>query len=229
MKIGKFIVLEGLDGCGKTTIINRLKIERPEYVFTREPGGSPFGEKIRAALVHPESANVPPKPFLLGFMSSRCSNFEEVIIPAVRSGKTVISDRFDASTYAFQLYGQQNHSLEDLFWYIREEIIRTEEGRFERPNYIYLRLTPEAAASRRHERKNVAGGANHFDLQTSEYHTRVFKGYEAFFGEIENLSSQTISPSENPVVVVDASSTPDAVYDQVLCAIEKLVSLPAVS
>jgi len=115
MNIGKFFVLEGLDGSGKTTVINCLREEFPDFLYTREPGGSVFGEKIRKVLLDQESKDVPALPLLLSFMSARASHFQEVIVPAVRAGKTVVSDRFDASTFAFQLHGQEHIELNSLF------------------------------------------------------------------------------------------------------------------
>jgi dTMP kinase len=223
MQPSKFFVLEGLDGSGKTTIMERLKKEFPGFVYTREPGGSEFGERIRSVLLDPKSKDVPPLPFLLGFMTARASHFKELILPSLGKGQIVVSDRFDASTFAFQLYGQQNTDLEDLFWYLREEIIRTDKGLLCRPNYIYLRIEPVAAAERRLARQGSTNKETHFDLQGESYHQRVFLGYEKFFNGIDNLASHSISPPENRINFVDASSGPDDVYNYVKKIILSLV------
>jgi dTMP kinase len=220
MKTSKFFVLEGLDGTGKTTIMGRLRKEFPDFVYTREPGGSEFGERIRSVLLDARSKSVPPLPFLLGFMTARASHFKELVLPSLEKGQVVTSDRFDASTFAFQLYGQENVDLEDLFWYLREEIIRTGEHRLYRPNYIYLRLDSRIAALRRAARQSFGNEETHFDLQSEDYHRRVFLGYEKFFGEIERLSLNSISPSENRVHFIDASLNPDEVYS----CVKKIIS-----
>jgi dTMP kinase len=211
-KQGNFFVLEGLDGSGKTTIIDRMKGEYPDILYTREPGGSEFGERIRTVLLDQRSKEVPPLPFLLGFMTARASHFHEKILPALRKGQTVLSDRFDASTFAFQLYGQQNLDLEDLFWYLREEIIRTEEGVSYRPHYIYLNLSPDVASERRLKRQTATQSATHFDLQSGQYHERVREGYETFFEEIEKRAVHRISPAEHEIQVVDADRDFSTVY-----------------
>ena len=112
---GKFIVIEGLDGSGKTEVINRLKKDFPDFVYSREPGGTVFGEMIRSVLLDSKSKKVPPLPMLLGFMSSRASHVQELVSPSLKKEVTVVSDRFDTSTFAFQLHGQQNRNLEKIF------------------------------------------------------------------------------------------------------------------
>jgi len=143
MKNGKFIVLEGLDGSGKTEVISRLKKDFPSFIYTREPGGSVFGEMVRSVLLDLKSKKVSALPILLGFMSSRASHVNELIIPALNKGKIVVSDRFDTSTFAFQLFGQENRNIEDVFWYLRKKILKKLK-----PNYIYLRITPKIAEER---------------------------------------------------------------------------------
>jgi dTMP kinase len=219
MNIGKFIVLEGIDGCGKTTVMKKLEKEFPDFVYTREPGGSVFGEKLRKVILDPESVNVPATAFLLTFMAARSSHLEEFIWPALDKGKVVISDRFDASTFAFQLCGQQNLErqvfLEELFWYLREEIIRTDKGLDYRPTYIHLDISMEIAASRRIVRQGSMNKETHFDLRDTDFHYKVSRGYKKFFTKINKQASALISPSENPVHVVDASLNPDEVYSRV--------------
>lgn len=212
--LGKFFAIEGLDGSGKTTAINRLKEEFPDFVYTREPGGSEFGEMIRQVLLDPRSKNVPALPMLLGFMTSRASHFQELVLPALKEGKVVISDRFDASTFAFQLYGQENLDLEDLFWTLREEIVRTEEGRLYKPHYVYFRLSKEVAEQRRQMRRSAKGDDNHFDQRKNDFNERIFLGYEEFFKGIDQLAKMSISPSENKVITIDASRSIPEVHVQ---------------
>ena len=109
-KKGYFITIEGIDGCGKTTQINKLK----EYfskadnsvVFTREPGGVPSAEKIRGILLDKENTDISPIAEMLLFAASRAIHLEKVIIPAMQQGKIVICDRFIDSSICYQGYGR---------------------------------------------------------------------------------------------------------------------------
>ncbi len=203
MKVGKFIVLEGLDGSGKTEVINRLKKDFPNIIYSREPGGSPFGEMVRSVLIDERSKNVPALPTLLGFMTSRASHIEELVLPALKKGVSVVSDRFDTSTFAFQLFGQKNRKLEDVFWYLRNKIVKKLPV-----EYIYLRINPKIAEERRAGRE----GNNHFDNQKRDYHSRVFRGYENFF------KKRGIR-----VKIIDASFDKETVYKNVSEYIKKLL------
>lgn len=204
----KFIVFEGLDGSGKTEMINRLKVDFPECIYTREPGGSPFGEAIRQVLLSDVAKDVPPKAMLLGFMSARSSHIDELVIPALEKHTTVVSDRCDGSSFAFQLYGQNNLDLTDFFWDLRKRIF----GELT-VHYIYLRITPEVADARRKNRNE----SNHFDLQHKEYHERVFEGYETFF---DILSAE--HNTNTYIHKIDATPDKETVYASVYSCIKTL-------
>ena len=100
---GKFITLEGMDGAGKSThipmIVELLKARGVEVVSTREPGGTPLGEKLRALLLH--EAMHPETETLLMFAARR-EHIANVIEPALARGAYVLSDRFTDATYAYQ-------------------------------------------------------------------------------------------------------------------------------
>ncbi len=104
---GLFITFEGSEGCGKSTQVQRLvaRLEQSgnEFIVTREPGGTPIGEKIRDLLQFaPESAAMQPETELLLFEASRSQLVREVIEPARARGVLVISDRFYDSTTVYQ-------------------------------------------------------------------------------------------------------------------------------
>lgn len=213
--MSKFIVLEGLDGSGKSTIMAMLKKDFPEVVYSREPGGCEFSERIREVIVDERSKYVHPQPMLLAFATSRSANVHELIVPALSSGKGYITDRFDASTYAYQLFGQENRQFEEMFWRVRNDVLDL-GGVHLRPSYIYLRLDAATAKSRRAQR----AFAHHYHTQTDEYHERVYQGYEEFFYQIETLSQEDC-PSENHPHVVDASRSVEEVCNEV----KKIVSV----
>ena len=109
---GRFIVLEGIDGCGKTSQIKHLLEWLPNsglmtkgaaLVCTREPGGTPLGRSIRELLLYTANQKAPaPTAELLLYAADRAQHVETLIRPALERGDWVISDRFSGSTLAYQ-------------------------------------------------------------------------------------------------------------------------------
>lgn len=106
MRNGKFITLEGGEGVGKTTslhfIEDYLKAKGLDLIVTREPGGTPYAEKIRDVLLQPSSEKVAEDTELLLMFASRAQHLAELIKPAIAQGKWVLCSRFTDSTYAYQ-------------------------------------------------------------------------------------------------------------------------------
>ena len=102
------IVFEGVDGSGKSTQINRLSARLDSMGIlslpTREPGGTPLGQKLREILLAPEIA-VHPEAQLFLFLADRVQHAEEVLRPALEKGMIVLSDRFADATTAYQAFG----------------------------------------------------------------------------------------------------------------------------
>ena len=100
---GKFITLEGMDGAGKSThipnIIETLQAAGHEVVSTREPGGTPLGERLRELLLH-ENMHVETETLLM--FAARREHIASTIVPALARGAYVLSDRFTDATYAYQ-------------------------------------------------------------------------------------------------------------------------------
>jgi len=112
MKKGTFIVIEGGEGCGKSTLLEYLREEalkvlwREEKVaFTREPGGSPFAEEIRLLMLGSLSKQANGLTQFGLAWASRADHIKNLIRPHLENGIHVISDRFDSSTYAYQVHG----------------------------------------------------------------------------------------------------------------------------
>ena len=103
---GKFITVEGIEGAGKTTCMDTIKQlltkNSIEFIATREPGGTPLAEKIRALLLDVEEDNPAPLTELLLMFASRAQHINEVIRPALSDGIWVLCDRFTDATYAYQ-------------------------------------------------------------------------------------------------------------------------------
>src|SRR5580693_10079269 len=108
---GKFITFEGLDGCGKSTQLEKLaavlRAEGIDVLTTREPGGTEIGERIRAVLLDSQTAGLDPQAEMALMFASRAQLIAEVIEPALKAGKWVVSDRFTDSTEAYQGGGRQ--------------------------------------------------------------------------------------------------------------------------
>ncbi|MCR4704218.1 MAG: dTMP kinase [Saccharofermentans sp.] len=106
MMKGLFITFEGIDGCGKSTqcelLRNYLESLGRDFIFVREPGGTVIGEHIREILLDKKNSGMTPRTELLLFEAARAQITDEVIKPALESGKTVICDRFFDSSSAYQ-------------------------------------------------------------------------------------------------------------------------------
>ncbi|ULJ61441.1 dTMP kinase [Wielerella bovis] len=101
----KFLTLDGIDGAGKTTQLNVIRAwfetRGLPVLFTREPGGTPLGERLREILLSPET-QVSLRTETLMMFAARCQHIEDVILPALKNGVNVVSDRFTDATFAYQ-------------------------------------------------------------------------------------------------------------------------------
>ncbi|MEZ5561767.1 MAG: dTMP kinase [Gammaproteobacteria bacterium] len=102
---GRLITVEGIEGVGKSTnlafVAEELRRAGHEVLVTREPGGTPLGEKIRELLLQPGSEIVPMAELLLMF-AARAAHLETVVLPALQSGRWVVCDRFTDASHAYQ-------------------------------------------------------------------------------------------------------------------------------
>jgi dTMP kinase len=103
---GKFYTFEGIDGCGKSTqlarVVERLRSVDTPCLVTREPGGTVISEKIRELLISPDNKAMCPETELLLYLAARAQHVREIIIPAIDRGETVLCDRFEQATFAYQ-------------------------------------------------------------------------------------------------------------------------------
>lgn len=204
-KRGTFIVIDGMDGAGKGTQIELLKKRLGEgnALFTREPGGSPKAEEIRMMILTPSGPQSNPICDLFLFCAARGSHIEDVVEPARERGMHVICDRYDSSTFAFQLYGEETqHDLKDLFFAIREEL----SDDYRPDLYIFLDLPAEVAFKRRSG--DHAQAKSRFDLKPLEYHQRVRKGFQEF---AKHLNKE----GHSAVGFVDAEQTPEEMHEDI--------------
>ena len=109
-KQGLFITFEGIDGCGKSTQVRRaarfLEDKKIPILVTREPGGTPIAEKIRDIILSPDHDSMTNRCELLLYLASRAQHVQEKMRPALEKGVTVLCDRFQEATFAYQGFGR---------------------------------------------------------------------------------------------------------------------------
>lgn len=205
---GRFVVLEGGDGVGKTTQLPRLvtALEARGHVVRaiREPGGTPAGDAIRALLLDPASSLVPAAELLL-FLAARAQVVADVVRPALARGEWVVADRFFVSTYAYQAAG---HGL-DLSQVRVATALAT--GGLVPDLTLVLRLGAAAAAARRARR----GAADRMERHGAAFAARVAAAYDAAL----DPAWQARHPECGPIVGVDADGAPDVVTARLLEAL----------
>lgn len=176
MTRGTFIIIEGGEGSGKTTIVERLKQEFPDIVYTQDPGGTSLGHQVRELLMSEKTKNIDVRAELLLFLAARAQMVAEVIRPALQSGKHVITNRFGLSSIAYQVYGRQKPELLELYRAVSEHIL---DG--SAPDAcILLDVTPEVGIARARSRP---GEPTRFDNEELDFHARVQEGYKKHIHE----------------------------------------------
>ena len=106
MNRGNYIAFEGLEGCGKSTHVTRLATAL-NAVATREPGGTEIGAALRATMLDAKNTSLSPRSEALMMAADRAQHIQEVVLPAIESGRHVVSDRSVFSSLAYQGYGRQ--------------------------------------------------------------------------------------------------------------------------
>lgn len=175
---GKFIVIEGGEGAGKGICIEYLKkkfSENNSIVFTREPGGTDISEKIRAVLMDKTNKSMSVLTELFLFCAARAQNVDELIKPAILGGKHIISDRFDMSTIAYQIFGRKRKNVMETFSLLNN----VAKSKIVPDLVIYLDINPEVGLERKN--KSTEGHCTRFDEEKLEFHRRVRDGYLSQF------------------------------------------------
>ncbi|MBB4934727.1 dTMP kinase [Lipingzhangella halophila] len=166
---GTFVVLEGGEGAGKSTQVGQLTVwlreEGFEVVTTREPGATKLGMRLRALLLDKDDMTISARTEALLYIADRANHIEEVILPALRRGAIVISDRYVDSTIAYQGAGRDLDSagVEMINAWATEDLI---------PHLtVLLDLPVEDGLAR------VGGSTDRMESEPQEFHTRVRKGF----------------------------------------------------
>ncbi len=240
MPRGLFITLEGLDGSGKTTQINRLAAwlnkhghnapsgapsfrghpsERPgnrELIVIRQPGGTALGDRIRALTLDSRSSHLAPMAEMALMFADRAQAIAEVIEPALAAGQIVLCDRFTDSTEAYQGGGRELGSALVL------ELHRLICSNLQPDLTLLLLPSLEASllrARRRNQRAAAASGADEgrFEQEQDAFYRRVWQKYREIAAR---------EPAR--VVLIEGDLTVDEVHEQIVEAVaERLAVLAA--
>lgn len=191
MTQGKFITLEGIDGAGKSTqlawIVELLQRAGLQTVLTREPGGTPLGEQLRALLLD-KSMTMHPETEALLMFAARREHLDKVIQPAVAQGQWVISDRFTDASFAYQGGGR---GLDTAKLEILEHWV---QGALQPDLTLYFDVPVEVGR----QRVSQGGSMDRFEQEQAEFFQRVRAAYldraRQFPGRIKIIdSSQSLA------------------------------------
>jgi dTMP kinase len=173
-QVGRFISFEGTEGVGKTTAIEalcaRLQDSGIDYLRTREPGGSPFAERLRDILLDP-ATDINDDTELLLLFAARCDHLQQIILPALQRGTWVICDRFTDSTIAYQGFGRADGDMLVLakIKVLIEQFI---------PQLPELTLWLDLPVLEGMARAGKRSAADRFEQQATAFFTRVHEGFE---------------------------------------------------
>lgn len=171
---GFFITIEGVEGAGKTTVLEkvlkRLTELNYDVLLTREPGGIKISEKIRDIILDNEHVEMEKRTEALLYAAARRQHLVQKIIPALEAGKIVLCDRFIDSSLAYQGFAREIGI--DNVLKINEFAI---EG-FMPSLTLYFDIEPEKGLNR--IKQNKEREQNRLDLETLEFHRKVYEGYQ---------------------------------------------------
>ena len=217
---GKFITIEGLDGCGKSTQLERLaKVLRKDglqVVVTREPGGTPTGDKLRRLLLDTGTANLSPYAELALMFASRAQHIKEIIQPGLAEGKIVLCDRFTDSTEAYQGGGRKLGSEPVLLLH------RVLCGNLQ-PDLTILMDSDVSTSVEKARRRNKASRGSETDENRFEQESR------AFFSRVRNTYLAIASREKQRVTVVDARGPADRTHKQIVALVRRKLKVTAKS
>ncbi len=205
MARGKFIVLEGGEGSGKSVMMDRLKGVLPsDTVFTRDPGGVSVGEEVRRLVLGQDTRGIDPATELLLFLAARAQLIAELIAPALDEGKNVICDRFIISTIAYQIYGRERSEylsvVKNVFAAVNRNCVPD--------TTIFLDVSPDIGLQRVQLRMQAP---NRFDEETLAFHERIREGYKRHLDDYGKS------------IVIDANRSLDEVWTDVENAVQSAI------
>jgi dTMP kinase len=204
IRTGRLIALEGLDGCGKSTQVAAL-VQKLGAVATVEPGGTSAGKAMRALLLDPDAPKLSGRAEALLMTADRAQHVEEMIVPLLEAGTWVVSDRFSASTLAYQGFGR-GMDLSML-----RSVIAFATGGLEPDLQILIDVPVEVSRSRKEQVP-----VDKMEKEKDDFFARVRDGY---------LSLADDDP--RGWVIVDGTAEPDAVGKSIYDAVTERLGEPA--
>jgi dTMP kinase len=197
----RFIVLDGVEGCGKSTQLQRLaealRSAGEDPVVTHEPGGTPVGEAIRQLLLSPDYPLMTVLTELFLFCASRAQHVQQIIRPALDDGRRVLCDRFSAATFAYQGYAG-GAGVE-----LAERVDAQATGGLVPDLTVILDLPPEQGLLRKFGEgwPERLEGSDRIEQSDLEFHRLVREGFLRYAWRHEERTA-----------VVDADRPPDEVF-----------------
>ena len=205
MTVGKFIVVEGLEGAGKSSVLSAIRTDLEskdiDCIETREPGGTPLAESIRSLIKQHWQESVSIETELMMMYAARSQLLENRILPALKRGTWVIGDRHDLSSRAYQ--GGGRGVSESLITSIRAVTLKG----FEPDLTIYLDVEPSIGLAR-------ARGRGELD--------RIETSGLAFFERVRETYRQ-LACDDPKIVIIDAMQTAEKVRSDVVACIARFV------
>jgi dTMP kinase len=204
VKRGPFVVLEGVEGAGKSTqarmLGNWLESSGVPFTLTREPGGTEVGEAIRNVVQDRPELSVPPETELLLYLAARTAFVREVARPVLERGELLITDRFSLSTYAYQGYGR-GLDLDEV-----RRMDRFASGGLTPDLYVVLDLPVEQGRARQ---KAAGKKEDRLEGSGTTFLNEVGRGY------------RELAAADPSVRLVDAIGTPDEVQARVRAVLRR--------
>jgi len=204
---GTFITFEGLDGCGKSTQLERLaavlRSRGLDVVATREPGGTATGERIRQLLLDVRTASLDRHAELALMFASRAQHLREVILPALAAGQVVLCDRFTDSSEAYQGGGRKLGSTEvlELHRLLCDDV---------QPDLTILMDSDVGSSVERARRRNRDRSPDIADESRFESENR------AFFTRVHNAYLEIAKREPQRVMLIDARGTPEQTHAKIV-------------
>src|SRR4051794_32740747 len=161
---GRFVAFEGGEACGKSTQASRLAA-RLDAVLTREPGGTPLGERVRGIFLDPATGDVDGRAEALLVAAARAQHVADVIEPALASGRDVVTDRFTGSSLAYQGFGR-GLPLDEV-----RRLSAFASAGLEPDVYVLLDVPADVAAAR------LGADRDRMESAGDAFHDRVRHGY----------------------------------------------------
>ena len=217
---GIFITFEGLDGCGKSTQLDKLakslRAQKFSVVLTREPGGTPTAEKIRHLLLDTRTGALAPNTELALMFAARAQHIQEVIQPALAEGKIVLCDRFTDSTEAYQGGGRKLGSKPVL------ALHHVLCGDLQ-PDLTIFMDSDVTASIERARRRNRDQASKNGKGERDE--NRFERENRAFFGRVHQAYLAIAERELQRVVVINARGTPEQTHRLIMEAIRHRLKL----